>query len=736
MGTEDEGCVCGAPCRREDAATLQGTLALLLREQHNALIDRLDVWMQMQEMRLTSIVSRRSSQLAPQRFSRTASPESSDACLQEQQRGQPQASTSRRNGTTATRRESDLRRYQFESKAQQSERRTSTKGILEKVKVMNKSDESVDATTSVTRWLTTHPAFEGYFAFLIVANAFYIGFELQMSIAEAPDNLPALYTWVGHIFTLSFLVEFVLRLIAEKKEFFVGENVSWNLFDAFLVATSMLELAVDIYAVGLAEYGSSNSNPNLLSNMRLIRIIRASRLIKVLRIAKLLRFVRALSLLVFSILTTLRSLAWATVLMALIMYFFAIVVCQGVLDYLVEQCLDSSCKYGPELRLYWGSVPRGVLTLFQTISGGRDWDDFTRPLEAVDPVLSATVLIFIVFAQFAVLNVVTGVFCQAALEGAQKDRELMVQSLLSNREMFINTIGDQFAKMFTTFGGDEEEGGLTLEGFEEHLKTKAVREYFALLDLDVSDAWILFKLLDEDGSGFIDAEEFVDGCLKLKGNARSIDLAKLGQESRLATGQLASMVHDMSDSVATLAKSVIELKTMGKARVSAYSTSRSIRATSRSETMPQVSLEAVLLETIEADDFETTRTELAWSRNISGESTASLLIEKERISAGLVQDIDYVVREHLSASTTSVLINTEDGEPSGQTTDVKTSCRRQLHDQPDSRSDRVGADCPDDFDGVRECSMEEATSAPPSPINRLQDEIAMFAAKQRTSLIE
>merc|ERR1712048_972640 len=60
-----------------------------------------------------------------------------------------------------------------------------------------------------------------------------------------------------------------------------------------------------------------------------------------------------------------------------------------------------------------------------------------------------------------------------------------------------------------------------------------VSAFFILLDVDPSDAYALFKLLDDDGSGTIDADEFVDGCLRLQGQAKSIDLAKVRHETKM-----------------------------------------------------------------------------------------------------------------------------------------------------------------------------------------------------------
>ena len=59
--------------------------------------------------------------------------------------------------------------------------------------------------------------------------------------------------------------------------------------------------------------------------------------------------------------------------------------------------------------------------------------------------------------------------------------------------------------------------------FEENINSDAVSSYFEALGLDVWDAWAFFKLLDSDGGGSVDVEEFFMGCLRFRGQAKAMD---------------------------------------------------------------------------------------------------------------------------------------------------------------------------------------------------------------------
>ncbi|CAE7426688.1 CACNA1G [Symbiodinium natans] len=144
------------------------------------------------------------------------------------------------------------------------------------------------------------------------------------------------------------------------------------------------------------------------------------------------------------------------------------------------------------------------------------------PLMEISPLWVALFLFYICFTYFAVLNVVTGVFCQTAIESAQNDHAAVVHSILKNKQAHIKKIRALFSCL-----GDDQTGIITFAMFEEKINSPAVKAYFEVLGLDVWDAWSFFKLLDLDDGGDVEIEEFLMGCLRLRGTARAIDVNKL-----------------------------------------------------------------------------------------------------------------------------------------------------------------------------------------------------------------
>jgi len=65
-----------------------------------------------------------------------------------------------------------------------------------------------------------------------------------------------------------------------------------------------------------------------------------------------------------------------------------------------------------------------------------------------------------------------------------------------------------------------------------------VKTYLGALGLDTCEVEGLFKLLDVDGSGFVDLDEFVMGLLRLKGMAKTVDVATLMFEHKKLSKQM------------------------------------------------------------------------------------------------------------------------------------------------------------------------------------------------------
>ncbi|CAE7426722.1 Cacna1h [Symbiodinium natans] len=208
--------------------------------------------------------------------------------------------------------------------------------------------------------------------------------------------------------------------------------------------------------------------------------------VKAVRLMRVFRFVMAFRTLITSILYTLKSLFWALMLLIVIVYVFGVLFTQAVNDFLLEHdAAISTVLTARELELankYFGSLANSMLSLYMSIAGGVSWEDVISPLLAVSEIWGFLFLFYISFTLFAVLNVVTGVFCQSAIESAQNDHTAVVHSILKNKKAHVDKIKALFSKL-----GDDKTGAITFAMFEEKINSPAVQAYFEVLGLDVWD---------------------------------------------------------------------------------------------------------------------------------------------------------------------------------------------------------------------------------------------------------
>lgn len=352
---------------------------------------------------------------------------------------------------------------------------------------------------------------------VIILNAMFIGWsatkqlECRINGKEPPmDFIFALEL----AFSIFFLVELILRIAIERLLFLLGSEWRWNLFDAVLVSLSILDFSMSIGA-------TANVDANLTQS-RMVRLVRFFRLA---RISRVVRHFGKLRLVLFAILESMSNLLGCFVVIGLTQYVFAVLFMSSTTDYYEPG--RTNPEHLESLKNYYGGFRRTMLTLFMVISGGLDWAVASAPLEAVGDGMLVVFIFFVFVMQFGVLNVVVGTFVATAGEIANKDRETLVKFELAQWDLCTHRIREFFYAADT-----DKSGTLSWEEFRTYLKDRHVKAYFQTMELDVSQAHKLFELLDQNGDNSVTIDEFLDGCLRLKGQAKSIDLNLLIMMSR------------------------------------------------------------------------------------------------------------------------------------------------------------------------------------------------------------
>lgn len=376
-----------------------------------------------------------------------------------------------------------------------------------------------------------------FFGLVVVSNSFYLGVQLEF-YANTKDysSLSDVFMSLHIVYAVLFTFEVCLHLAAEGViNYFWCEDWAWNWLDTFVVTSSWIELIIDLLSPGDTT-GRANSN------LRALRLLCVGRLFRVVRIIRVVKFFRSLRTLVHSLVGTLRSLFWALLLLFLIIYIFGILFTDTVVNHLIEQesvretLTEKELTNLVSLDDYFGSLYRSTITLFQTISDGVTWDEPADALTSIGDVGYFWVQLYhfyIAFCSFAVLNVMTGVFCNSAIKAAESDHEMVVQSLVQTRQ----ELKDQVSVLFHQID-ERGHGQISFTDFEKLFGDEGVKAFFESLQIGAVDAWTLFTTLDKDGDHTISVEEFTERCMQLHGPAKSADLYAIRQLTANLSKQL------------------------------------------------------------------------------------------------------------------------------------------------------------------------------------------------------
>lgn len=241
---------------------------------------------------------------------------------------------------------------------------------------------------------------------------------------------------------------------------------------------------------------------------------------------------------------TTKSFVWAMLLLVLMMYVFGLLFTDACLDYLREG--NANDPLSPQK--HFGSVSASMGTLFRSISNGLDWSEAVDTLLPVGDIWIWLFYLYIAFNSFAVLNVMTGVFCHSAIKAAERDHEMVIHSLLQTKKDFKELVSNLFFRI-----DDLGLGMITIAEFEKHFNDEAVRAFFESLEMGAADAWTLFASLDADGDNVISLKDFTERCIQLHGPARSVDLFALAQQNAKLRDQL-KHIEEMQYSLARYVK--------------------------------------------------------------------------------------------------------------------------------------------------------------------------------------
>ncbi|MBT8473649.1 MAG: ion transporter [Marinicaulis sp.] len=221
--------------------------------------------------------------------------------------------------------------------------------------------------------------FQGGVLILIILNAILLGAE---TFPKIKADYGEFISTIDRLIIYAFLFEIGLRIFAERENYF---KKGWNVFDFTIVMVSLLAATSGFAA------------------LRAFRVLRVLRLITV---------IPRMRVVVSALLDSIPGIASVGVVLALIIYVFAVI---------------AATLYGPEHPELFRDVFASMYTLFQvmTLEG---WPDIAAEVRATHPNSWVFFMTFVLIATFTVLNLFVAIVVRVVEEDSNEILDSVAES--------------------------------------------------------------------------------------------------------------------------------------------------------------------------------------------------------------------------------------------------------------------------------------------------------------------
>lgn len=351
---------------------------------------------------------------------------------------------------------------------------------------------------------------------LAVLNAVSIAIETDSEARMAmhklldgtTDGVSELFPLLDVAYSGWIILELAINIASQRSQFVYGRTRWWNAFDTLMVVFVIVEFVSELLS---------------LSFMKGLRVLRMGKLMQASRFVK---YFHGIQKMLISLAGSFLTLFWAFFLLLIMMCLASIFMLHGVASYAEELSVrqDGGVTVSTDVHMlndYYGNFGRVLLTLFKSISGG-DWGELAEPISKASSVYLAAWVLYVGFTMFGLLNILTGIFVDNAIQAAQRDYDIAIQEQIDSD----HELSDLIVKTFQQADGDRS-GTITEREFNQLMKSPSITAHLRSVGVDVRDAVGLFEVVDADGSGVIDVVELVRGFNSVRRPARSVDTMAL-----------------------------------------------------------------------------------------------------------------------------------------------------------------------------------------------------------------
>ncbi|CAE7891213.1 Scn11a, partial [Symbiodinium microadriaticum] len=218
---------------------------------------------------------------------------------------------------------------------------------------------------------------------LLAAMSQEVGYQADVSLGLAQPGAGGMsqrdYEAIDVAFFFVYLTDVCVRMLVLRGRWLYHHGIMYmNLFDAFLVIVHAVEIAL-----------AAEANGQTSAAMRAWKLLRLVRTVRVIRTVAVFRELR---LLVSTMLASLGTFFWSIVLLALVKVTMALILCQLLQDFILDEQKDLETRL--QMNLFYGSFFKSLFTMFEVTFSG-SWPTRFRPIvDRVDPWYALLLLSF------------------------------------------------------------------------------------------------------------------------------------------------------------------------------------------------------------------------------------------------------------------------------------------------------------------------------------------------------
>merc|ERR1712136_108342 len=152
-----------------------------------------------------------------------------------------------------------------------------------------------------------------------------------------------------------------------------------------------------------------------------------------------------------------------------------------------------------------------------------------------------------------------GVFVNEGLTMARMDEDLRHQMDMRESRAMAARLHNLFQTM-----EKHSPSEISLEELKAALQREDVCTLFSVLGIEITDPAVFFDLVDQDRNGFVEIDEFVVVCLRLRGRSGMMNMEISIQEITSQTKKVITYTRTIADMVDAVGKRLVKVHQMLK----------------------------------------------------------------------------------------------------------------------------------------------------------------------------